>query len=109
MVLKEIQKIDHFLDREIERVHQLLQVEKKLETSMINNDLVYLYNEMLAFSYTLKIWLLNDLVTVTDHQEELLNTVRKQFKRLRSLLASKSKRSCFYSKIKPYQRLDQAI
>ena len=92
-VLKEIKKIDFRLDEEIQRVQLVLQGKKMLNISLINDDLVPIYNEMLTLSYALKIWILDGLITVTDRPEELLIIAKDQFKDL-LCLAGRSEKGC---------------
>jgi hypothetical protein len=92
-VLEEIKKIDFRLDEEIQRVQLALQGKKMLNISLINDDLVPIYNEMLTLSYALKIWILDGLITVTDRPEELLFLAKDQFKDL-LCLAGRSEKGC---------------
>ncbi len=112
-IKNEVEKIDRRLDQEIQHVQMLLQKKKLLDHSLINNDLVYLYNEMLTFSYTLKLWLLNDLATVTSTPKEFLVTINAQLELLLSLVSDeapgKNKFSSDQRTIQRYQRLDQAM
>ncbi len=113
MIAQEMQKIDGLLDQKIQQVQLLLQNKKNLDYSLINNDLVYLYNEMLTFSYSLKLWLLNSLSSVNEHSEELLKMVNDQFDRVLDLM--KQHESLKFEKtfsihcIQSYQQLNRAI
>ena len=111
-VLEEIKKIDFQLDDEIQRVQLALQGKKMLKISLIDNDLVHIYNEMLTLSYALKIWILDGLISVTDRPEELLFIARDQFKDL-LCLAGRSEKGCTkkisHRCILPYQRFHKAI
>jgi len=113
VIEREIEKIDVLLDEEIQRVQLLLQNKKKLDDSLINNDLVYLYNEMLTLSYSLKLWTLNGLLTAIDQPEELLSIVKDQFKSILCLTGQSEVQACkkIFSNhcIQPYQRLDWAV
>ncbi len=109
----EIEKINILLDEEIQRVQLLLQNKKKLDDSLINNDLVYLFNEMLTLSYSLKLWTLDGLLATIDHPEEFLSIVRDQFSNILCLTGQSEKEPCkkIVSNhcIQPYQRLDWAV
>jgi len=86
MIENEIEKIDYLLDQEIQRVQTQLQNKKSLDYSLIDNDLVSIYNEMLTFSYIMKIWLLNGLTDVLEDPADLLTTVKMQFENILHLL-----------------------
>jgi len=111
-VLEEIKKIDFQLDEEILRVQLALQGKRMLNISLINDDLVPIYNEMLTLSYALKIWILDGLLTVTDRPEELLLIARDQFKDL-LCFAGRSGKGCTKTIsnrcILPYQRFENAL
>ena len=113
MITKEIQRIDRLLDQKVQRVQSLLKNKKSLDYSLINNDLVYLYNEMLTLSYSLKLWLLNGLPTVSEQPEVLLKLVKTQFEKILNLmnqhkLLTVDKTYSVYC-IQSYQQLNQAI
>lgn len=113
MIENEIQRIDTLLDQKIQQVQLVLKTKKSLDYSLINNDLVYLYNEMLALSYSLKLWLLNGLLSVTEHPEELLKVVKDQFKNILHLVGHdeslSDKNTISMRCILPYQQVDQTI
>ncbi len=113
VIEREIEKIDILLDQEIQRVQLLLQNKRKIDDSLINNDLVYLYNEMLTLSYSLKLWTLNGFLTVIDQPEELLKIIRDQFKNILCLTGHSKGQACkkIVSNhcIQPYQRLEWAV
>jgi len=113
MVKNEIEKIDRLLDQEVEHVQMLLKVRKGLGHSLIKNDLVFLYNEMEALSYIIKLWLIKDLESVTDEPKEFLTNIRKQFWVVISLLNDKKfidkDQSTVHPRIQYYHRLGQAI
>lgn len=113
MIEKEIQKIDRLLDKKIQRVQSLLQTKKSLDCSLINSDLVYLYNEMLTLSYSLKLWLLNGLSSINKGAEEILEGVQGQFENILNLIDRdellKCKKTITMRCILPYQPLSQAI
>ena len=113
MIISEIEKIDSLLDQKIRQVQMLLQKKKSLDYSLINNDLVYLYNEMLTLSYALKLWLLNGLVTAMDDPKEFLTTARIQFEILLSLFNHKEiiehEPASTHRQIHRYRRLDRAM
>ena len=112
-IKNEVERIDRRLDQEIQHVQMLLQKEKRLDHSLINNDLVYLYNEMLTFSYSLKLWLLNGLDVVMSAPEEFLITIRMQFeivlKLVNYVVSAADELSSGQRTIQHYQRLDQAM
>lgn len=113
MIEKEMQRIDGLLDQKIQRVQSLLQNKKSLDYSLINNDLVYLYNEMLTLSYSLKIWLLNGLSSLHQHEEELLKGINDQFENILRLIDQdkilQGSKITTMRCILPYQPLSQAV
>lgn len=113
MIAQEMQKIDGLLDQKIQYVQLLLQNKKNLDYSLINNDLVYLYNEMLTLSYSLKLWLLNGLSTITNYEEEILKVVKDQLENILCKIdqdeSSKCKKRIKMRCILPYQSLSQAV
>ncbi len=109
----QIQKIDTLLDQEIQWVQGVLENKKRLDYSLINNDLVYHYNEMLTLSYTLKLWLLDGVLCDLHRPEELLAIAKDQFQDLLCLTGRSKVKECNKTVslrcIQPYQRLDQAM
>jgi|GEM_PF-2441636 len=112
LILSEIKRIDRLLDQEVHYVQILLQQKNSLDGSLINEDLVHLYNEMLTLSYALKLWLLSGLVAVTNDPEEFLLTIRSQFELVLSLLDHEvldNRLSSAYLQLLPYQGLIPTI